>query len=358
VGVPGHPGPPRDVLRPAPERPAVPDSRPLTMLAAIAASVVLSLSPAVPALAADTGGVAWTVQTVDSENGTGRGSFSYDLEPGATISDAMAVVNTGTVTLPLDVYAADAFTTAGGDVDLVADAADSADAGLWVSVATTQVVLEPGSRAEIPFTITVPADARPGDHAAGLVTSLAGTDASAILSVERRLGTRINLRVAGDLLPAAQVENVRASYAPSWNPFEAGTLTVDYALRNIGNTRLTGVGAIEAAGPVGLFASRTPAEQLDEVIPGSTIEVRRTLSVSALGWLSGAVVIDPEGVGLGAGQLASVVTEFSTPAVPWSLVVLLVVIAGLAIAAIVLVRRRRAPAPEGAAPSGTQGQQG
>lgn len=329
------------------------------MLAAATASALLVLGLATPAIAADSGGVAWTVKTVDSENGTGRGSFSYDLEPGASVSDAMVVVNTGTVALPLDVYAADAFTTAGGDVDLVADASASDDAGLWVSVATSQIVLEPGAQAEIPFTLTVPTGAQPGDHAAGLVTSLAGADASAILSVERRLGTRINVRVAGALLPAAQVENVRASYTPSWNPFEAGTLTVEYALRNTGNTRLTGVGAIEAAGPVGLFASRTTAEQLDEVIPGSTIEMRRTLPVSALGWLSGAVVIDPEGVGLGAGQLASVVTDFSTLAVPWSLVVLLVVVAGLVVAAVVLVRRRRASAPTaGDRPSGTQGKQG
>jgi hypothetical protein len=150
--------------------------------------------------------------------------------------------------------------------------------------------------------------------------------------------------VSGALVPEATIENVRASYSPSWNPFEAGTLTVDYSLHNTGNTRLTGVDGVRAAGPVGLLASTAPAQQLAEVIPGSTLEVRRSLPVLSLGWLSGSVVIDAEGVGLGAGQIAPIVTDFSAVAVPWSLVVLLVLVAAVAVGAILLARRRaRAP---------------
>jgi archaellum component FlaG (FlaF/FlaG flagellin family) len=307
---------------------------------------------AVPASAATTdGGVAWTVQTADNDNGVGRGNFTYDAQPGAVISDAMVVVNTGTIALPLTVYAADAFTTPSGEIDVLVDGTVSKDSGTWVAVDPASLELAPGQSAEVTFTISVPADARPGDHSAGIVTSLVSEDPSQSLSVDRRLGTRINVRVAGELTPAADVSGVTASYTPSWNPFASGTLTVSYALDNSGNTRLTGTETFTAGGVFGLFGSASPTTQLAEVIPGSVIEVRRELPVLAMGWLSGAVTITPQGVGLGAAAVDPIIVEYSIPAVPWSLLVMLVLVAGLVVLGVVIVRRRR---PREAAPAAAE----
>ncbi|MFG6475525.1 WxL protein peptidoglycan domain-containing protein [Microbacterium sp. P06] len=328
---------------------------------ALVASVLFVVASPAAVHATTTGDVGWTVQTVDNDNGSGRGSFSYELDPGGTLTDAMRVVNTGTAALPLDVYAADAFTTAGGDIDLVTGGSPSTDAGLWVSVDAPQIVLQPGEQTDIAFTITVPADAAPGDHAAGLVTSLVSQDDNQTLAVDRRLGTRVNVRVTGALLPGAAVENVRTSFAPSWNPFEAGTLVVDYTVRNAGNTRLTGADTVSAAGPAGLLATVATAQRTPEITPGSAVEVRRELQVVSLGWLSGTVELSPEAVGLGAGNIAPVAVAYSAGAVPWSLVILLGIIAGGVVAAVLLVRSRRRIAGEPAvasAPSGAQGQQG
>jgi hypothetical protein len=321
---------------------------------AVAASVGAA-SLAVPASAADEGGVAWTVQTADNDNGTGRGSFSYDADPGTSVSDTLLVTNTGTLPLPLAVYAADAFTTPSGDIDLLTDPEASTGAGSWVRVETQELTLEPGARVEVPFTITIPADAAPGDHAAGIVTSLVTQDSSQALSVDRRLGARINIRVSGELAPAAEIGGLRTSYAPSWNPFAPGILTVDYSLNNAGNTRLTGIDTVSAAGPAGLLATATTAQQLREVVPGSALVIRREVPVVSLGWLTGTVEIMPEAVGLGAAPIAPVVAEFSAPAVPWSLLALLVLVAALVVGTLLLVRHRRR---RGAAGSGTQGQQG
>jgi archaellum component FlaG (FlaF/FlaG flagellin family) len=329
-------------------------SRPRLLAFATALTAALIVGGGSPAIAATTdGGTAWSVQTVDNDNGTGRGNFSYDAAPGTVIRDAMRVVNTGTVALALAVYAADAFTTPAGQIDVLVDGTPSTGAGTWVSVEPTALDLAPGESADVGFTVTVPADARPGDHAAGLVTSLTSEDAATALSVDRRLGTRITVRVAGELVPSASVAEVTAAYAPSWNPFAPGTLTVSYALENSGNTRVTAVESVAVAGPAGLFAAAAPSTQLAEVIPGSVVEVSRDVPALSLGWLEGTITVLPEGVGLGAGSAPAVTVSFSAPAVPWSLYALLLAAIAVVLAVVFAVRRhaRRAAAATAAHPA-------
>ena len=310
--------------------------------AAVAAALLLTSASAAlaPAAQAEEGGVAWTVKTADNAHGAGRANFTYDVEPGAVISDTMVVVNTGTEPLPLAVYAADAFTASSGEIDVLVDGSPSVGAGTWVRVDTGALELSPGQTADIPFTISVPVDARPGDHSAGIVTSLTSTDASTSLSVDRRLGTRINLRVAGELTPAARVGEVHAEYHPSWNPFAPGTVTLHYELANTGNTRLTGTDTVTASGAFGLLDATTAPTQLSEIIPGSVVEVVREVPVLSLGWVHGSMAVTPEGVGLGAGAVDVVGEEFGIVALPWSLYVVIVLIAGVAVASILVIRRR------------------
>ena len=302
----------------------------------LATALALGLTASPPARA-DDGGIAWSVQTADNANGTGRANFAYAVDPGAVVSDTMIVVNTGTEALPLSVYAADAFTAASGEIDVLTDGTPSQDAGTWVSVERTSVELAPGESVEIPFTVTVPADARPGDHSAGIVTSLTSRDAASSLSVDRRLGTRINLRVAGDLAPAATATSLTARYEPSWNPFESGRVIVEYSLENTGNTRLTGADTISVDGP--LSATTTPT-QLPEIVTGSTIEAARAMPAFSFGWIAGRATIEPEGVGLGAGTVAPIVAEFGIVAIPWSLYALILAVLVVGFAVLLIVRRR------------------
>jgi hypothetical protein len=326
---------------------ALPSLRLVALAPALALGLSLGVAASPSSAFADDGGIAWSVQTADNTHGSGRANFAYAVDPGAVISDTMIVVNTGTEPLPLTVYAADAFTAASGEIDVLADGTPSADAGTWVSVAQTAVELAPGQSADVPFTITVPADARPGDHSAGIVTSLTSREAASSLSVERRLGTRINLRVAGDLVPAAAVTGVTARYEGSWNPFESGRVVVEYSLENTGNTRLTGVDTLTVDGLVP--ASTTPA-QLPELVTGSAVQVTREFSAFSFGWLAGRVEISPEGVGLGADAVAPIVADFGIAAPPWSLYALVLVVMVAVIAALVIVRRRAAHrAPENSA---------
>ncbi|MGW9114070.1 WxL protein peptidoglycan domain-containing protein [Microbacterium sp. NPDC055683] len=305
---------------------------------ASASPVVASASPVAAASASE--GVAWGVEPGGDAD---RANFDYEVDPGAVVEDAMVVRNTGTESLALGVYAADAYTTAEGVLDLRLADEPLDDSGAWIALDVSEIVLAPGESAEVPFTVTVPADASPGDHPAGVVTSLVTRTDGEPLAVDRRLGIRLNLRVSGELTPSAEIVDANAVFAPSWNPFAGGSVTVTYRLENTGNTRVLADDAVALAGPLGVGAVALGAQTTPEVVPGSTIVVERVLAdVPAIGWLTGAVTLAPAAVGLGAQPLAAVTVELSTPAVSWTLCGLLVLVVAGVVLALVLLRRSRA----------------
>lgn len=324
-----------------------------SLLLALAATLLLApLLSAGPATADTDGGVAWTVRTADNDNGTSRPNFTYEVDPGQVITDTMVVTNTGTITLPLTIYAADAFTTMSGNIDLLAADTPSTGAGAWTIPAMTEVTLAPGQTADIDFTIEVPADAAPGDHGAGLITSFTSVDPSQALEVDRRLATRVNLRVAGELVPASSLTVISTDAVSSLNPFAPAALRVTYRLENTGNTRITGSETIAAHTIAGLLGTSRTEPALPEILPRSTIEVVREVPVTSLGWVGGTLTLATEGVGLGAGILEPVTVEISAVAIPWSLYAVIVLLAGGIVAVLLWVRsaqRKRASGPPAAA---------
>ncbi|GGH51384.1 DUF916 domain-containing protein [Microbacterium album] len=310
-----------------------------------AAALVLLASLLVPVSAAAAAGAApdgaaWSVQTGD-DNGEGRANFSYAAQPGDVISDTMIVRNTGTIELPLEVYAADAFTTPTGNIDILPAGTPSTGAGAWVSPDVDHLALQPGQEASVAFTIAVPEGARPGDHSAAIVTSLTTQDAEQPLEVDRRLGTRITVRVAGELVPDAAATIVSVDAVPTLNPLEPVVVRVVYRVENTGNTRIAGTEALAVHTVAGLLRATSDAEPLPEILPGSTVELVREVPAISLGWVGGDVALAVEGVGLGAGALAPVSLEFSAVAVPWSLLAVLLIACAIAAGVLLWIRRRR-----------------
>lgn len=112
----------------------------------------------------------------------------------------------------------------------------------------------PHTRADVPFAVTVPASAQPGDHPAALVATAGG----------REVGVRLQLRVAGPTLSALTVESVRIDKARG---------LIRYALVNRGNTALTPRLALRADGVFGRALDR-PARTLPvELLPGQRVEL-------------------------------------------------------------------------------------
>ncbi|ROS23156.1 WxL protein peptidoglycan domain-containing protein [Cellulomonas sp. PhB150] len=316
-------------------------------IAAILVGLLALLVGGAPASAADDGQLTWAVAPADNGMGDARPNFGYEVEPGDTIDDAVVVTNMTAAPLTLAVYAADAFTTSSGQLDLLPAGEPSSDVGAWVRLEKDEVTLDAGEVATVPFTVTVPDDATPGDHSGGIVTSFRSTQGGSTVALDSRLGSRMHVRVAGELAPAVDAADVRVDYHPSWNPFAAGSATVTYVLRNTGNTRAAATDSASVAGPLGLLAAGSAQQDTPELTARSEIE--RQIEVAGV-WptfrLSASVEVLPESVGVGGATLPTLTVEGSAWAVPWSLLVLVV----LVVAAAVVVptardRRRRRAAP-------------
>ncbi|WP_407940203.1 WxL protein peptidoglycan domain-containing protein [Nakamurella leprariae] len=279
--------------------------------------------------------MTWGVRPSTPEGPDGRDTFRYTLDPGASVEDYVGVSNFTDQPLELAVYASDAFTTGEGGFDLLAAADEPVDAGSWVDFGQETVTVPPRSRLEVPFRLTVPDNATPGDHTGGVVASLTSTTTAADgsqVAVDRRVGARIYLWVTGDALPSATVTDVQLVHHGTLNPFGSGDATVSWTVRNTGNIRLAGTPTVEVAGPFGLGRRTVDAEPVTELLPGNSLTM--TTEVDAVwpwGWLTGTVRFAPQSIGLdGAPPPAEAVGEDTTAAVPWTqlLLLALLVLAG------------------------------
>lgn len=303
----------------------------------VAAAALVLTGPA--AEAADST-VTWGVKPADTEHGTARPNYAYAVEPGGSLRDALVVTNHDEGELALRVYAADGFTTTSGQLDLRPAEEEPVDVGAWVTLDGSELLLlGPGESAEVPFTLTVPANATPGDHTGGIVASLLGEENAGGITVERRLGSRIHIRVGGELTPSLAVENLRVDYAGGADPLAAGTATVSYTVVNTGNTRLTATQAVRVAGPFGLLETGADVADLPELLPGATHDVsvavdgvRPLVRATATVALTASVAGEEQ-------PLAPVESAAATWAVPWT--VLVVLAPAVALLVRWLVRRRR-----------------
>ncbi|MFD6694003.1 WxL protein peptidoglycan domain-containing protein [Micromonospora aurantiaca (nom. illeg.)] len=303
-----------------------------------------------PAPSADPGAVRWAVQPSGPGGPTGRNYFTYDLAPGDSVTDHVGVTNLGDRPLTFAVYGTDAYTTTDGAFALLPSDRAATDVGAWIGVERRSWTVQPGRRADIPFRLTVPRNATPGDHTGGVIAAVAQDGVTADgqrVRLDQRIAARVYLRVAGEVRPAVTVESVRVGYDTPLNPIGRADLTVTYRIRNSGNVRVGGTGAVVVAGPGGWTLSRTSPVDLPELLPGAEFTVtERVTGVPPALRLTATVDLAPTTVDT---ALPPVQRTASVWATPWLL------IAALAAAGAWLYLRRRRRRPTSAAPSTTPG---
>ncbi|HET6985610.1 MAG TPA: DUF916 domain-containing protein [Kribbella sp.] len=280
--------------------------------------------------------VPWSVSTAANSFGSDRPNYSYTVNPGGQIEDGLVVANSGKAPLSLAVYAADGFTTDAGKLDLLTQDAKSSGVGSWVRAAQGQVTVQPGQSAQVPFTLTVPADAAPGDHMGGIVTSLTQGGEN------RRLAIRIRLRVSGELKPSMSVDDVRMHYSGTANPLAKGDATVTYTIHNTGNAILAARPSTSVAGLFG--KGRAEAGDTPQLLPGESWKVSaKVTGVWAAVRTTGTVTVLPlltDAAG-STGPLTAVETTTHTWTIPWALLLLVVALAVLVLVAYRLINRTR-----------------
>ncbi|GGR13756.1 DUF916 domain-containing protein [Agromyces mediolanus] len=306
-----------------------------------------ALSAPLPAVAEGAGGeapVTWSVAPATEQGADGRAWVELELDPGATVTEHLAVRNLGDAPVVFALGAADGYFTPSGRFNMLASDAESVDAGTWIALPET-VEVAAGGTAVVPFTVTVPERATPGDHAAGVaasITSVAEGD-GATLGVESRVGFRVMTRVSGELEPGLAVA-AGGGYRLSWNPFAPGAIELSAELENTGNVRLALDPSAEAGG-ARRTADGVAEGQRVELLPGERRTVRFTMPAVWPTVLAGAVLrveggaIDPSGEAAGIDPVVREVTIWALP-VPQ-----LAVLAGAALLALgILLGRRRSRA--------------
>jgi hypothetical protein len=315
-------------------------------------SVVLCLgvlAPTVPARAADTGSttakkVGFGVVPATADDLDARSLFSFGLTPGSVAYDHVAVVNYSTKKLNLDVYVTDALNSPEGGYALRAATEKPFDLGAWVVVgkaARSRTISVPGRRKDgspgrviLPVTITVPANAAPGDHAAGIIASLATLGKNPKgqnIKLEQRVAGRVYVRVDGPLLPSLMVTSLTAHFVASSWPWKPGSVLVDYTVSNTGNLRMGFEPSLSVKGPWGLGERTARDKPVTELLPGNSRTFHTTvhgvwpmlrLQVTASAKPVAAIAAEPPGLGV-------VRETIQIGAVTWALLVILVLLLAL-----------------------------
>lgn len=289
----------------------------------------------VPQAAGDTDDAApttvWSLtpapQDSDDED---RVSFRFNVPPGESVDDAVELTNFSAQEATFTLAAADGVVSDSGTFDILRPGEENEAAGQWIELDQQEVTVPADDSVTIPFTLTVPENATPGDQPAGIAASVsAGQDED--VSMVSRVGTRIHLRVDGDIMPTLQVDELDVDYQQNWNPFAPGTATVTWTVRNTGNVRLGAEQALNSAGPFGLATAEEQIEPVREILPGgvATIQVeQRVLPLFAL-WSTvdlGPLVVGDDEVD---AELTSATGAVTAAAIPIPQLIVLAVIGGL-----------------------------
>jgi hypothetical protein len=289
--------------------------------------------------------ISWSIVGATPKGPDGRYQFAYNnIKPGTVIKDWVEIFNRSTRAAAFELYGTDAAgTTPGNSLIYLEPSQKPKDIGKWTTVfaSTTQpnaaqasYVMPGGTGVIEPFTISVPLNATPGDHTGGLMFQVGVPRVAAngnVVTTYSRIALPIELRVTGPLHSALQVQSMSTSFNDSINPFGTGSATISYSVVNNGNVRMSGTQVLKVSGPFGISSIVTPPH-LPTILPGDSIRVTTTIGgLYPAGPFSATATVTPQWPPTSVQANLPLMTASSSAsffAVPWALLVLIVLLAG------------------------------
>jgi len=226
------------------------------------------------AQAAGAQGSSFSLLPYSAESEETLARLDYSLDAGQSATGAVLVTNLGDEEAELSLLAADARTSTQGGVAFPDSTEPVSAAGAWISLSASQFRLQPQEERVIPFTINVPADAREGEHWAGILLELASLDTSRpadfpegqiYVAVRFRKALNVRLTVPGPV--AVEFEIASAEHV-----FEGGQSVFQVELRNRGNvpTEMAG-GTLEVMDGSGHVIGTLPIKINGKFLAGDTV---------------------------------------------------------------------------------------
>lgn len=160
-----------------------------------------------PASAVEVGGIGILPANPDPTQLLTKSWFIYEVDPGATIEDAVILRNKKDTAVKVKLEAVDATIASDGTFGLLDVTSSSQyDIASWTKLEATELTLKPLTDTTVPFTITIPKDAEVGDHIGGLVIyrtdnipDQVARSGGTQVNIFTRVGARIYLTVLGDI---------------------------------------------------------------------------------------------------------------------------------------------------------------
>lgn len=193
-----------------------------------------------------------------------RSWFVYTLKPNGEVSSSVTIQNKGKEKAQLRIYPVDATSNKDGAFTLFSQGTKN-DVGGWITLNTDQVEVEAGSKITVPFTLTIPPLATPGDHVGGIaIESKEDLNLSTSgVKLVQRLGVRFYITVEGERVENLSIKNIKVTES-------GGQTYLSYSLANTGNMNLSPKGSLKIGSVFG--SSVLEMGNLGEVLAGKEIE--------------------------------------------------------------------------------------
>jgi hypothetical protein len=201
--------------------------------------------------------VSITLKNPDPYNGN-QSWFIYEKTPGEIIEDTASIKNYGSEPINIHICAVDGTTNTSGSFILKFDLEKQVGIGTWADIIKSDLTIKPGERIDIPFKITVPKNAQPGQYLGGIVIEnqefhmehQAGNKISSSSEIKpdtsygkavvaTRIGARIYLTIPGEVIEKAKVDSFE--FVPAIN----NKSYFKFKISNTGNVAFAPTAAIK-----------------------------------------------------------------------------------------------------------------
>ncbi|HEY1037188.1 MAG TPA: hypothetical protein VGE62_01240 [Candidatus Paceibacterota bacterium] len=212
-------------------------------------------------------------QTVTDTGAEARGDFVLEpgkievfVNPGETVTKSISVISRIARKTQFEVSVEDFIGTQDPDSPVLLLEDDSSPYSFRKNFAPAvdRFSLDLGQRIQIPVTITVPQDARPGGYYSSVI--VAGLPPEGTLSGEAgttkivsRLGVLFFVRVNGPVSEEGKLEDFRAK-GPGAGVIQGGPITFEILFRNKGNVHLVPYGMIKVKNLFGREVGSVPVD--------------------------------------------------------------------------------------------------
>ncbi|QQS17846.1 LysM peptidoglycan-binding domain-containing protein [Candidatus Saccharibacteria bacterium] len=194
-----------------------------------------------------------------------RSIFIHTLKGGETVEDGVRVFNYSKEARTVKLDAVDSIAAVDGSFSCKQNSEKKTEVGLWIRLSVKEVVVQPGANETVPFTITVPKEAGPGEHGACITaqdTKNIGSKSEGGIALGFRNAIRVAITVPGKIVKQLNIKNIAIGRN------DKGNYTVSPVSKNTGNVSLD---ATSRAQLKSIFGQQTPVQKATyPVMPGAT----------------------------------------------------------------------------------------